>query len=285
MATIEQLEKRMPFREHGLGVSESYLRRPLMPSIRWGSVIAGVAFGMSVQLVLALLGLAIGLTTIEAEAGDPVGMGALFWASVSMLSASFAGGFVAARMSGLRRKTDGLLHGAVSWAVSTLMFATLASVAGGVLLGGVFNSMATETAREAKTEDYGLTTLLRGMIGGDASVSDVKTLQRYIRSGQREEATLLLSSMGMDPIQAATVVDQAMIAAGNPQRTFAQGIDAADRQVRSAGGSTWAVFGGVFLSLLLGMAGGVVGAKGSQRMVWNKGTTVGTGKDADTVPS
>src|SRR5512145_1445748 len=40
-----------------------------------------------------------------------------------MLIAAFVGGYVAARSAGLRRSTDGILHGVVWWGVTVLFFA------------------------------------------------------------------------------------------------------------------------------------------------------------------
>src|SRR4051812_48319352 len=82
-------------------------RRPLVPAIRWGAVFAGVAVGVSVQLALTLLGIASGLSSTDVSQGETVGMGPLIWAGLSMLIAAFIGGYVAARMTGLKRKVDG----------------------------------------------------------------------------------------------------------------------------------------------------------------------------------
>ncbi|HEX7633684.1 MAG TPA: hypothetical protein VF427_00210, partial [Noviherbaspirillum sp.] len=84
---------------------EPVTRRQLWPAIRWGAVIAGVAVGLSVQLVLTLLGIATGLSTVNLSQGETVGTGPLLWAGFSMLVSAFVGGYVAARMSGLKRKS------------------------------------------------------------------------------------------------------------------------------------------------------------------------------------
>jgi len=74
-------------------------RRPLFPAIRWGAVLAGVFVGVSVQLVMTLLGIATGLASANLAAGEAMGIGPLLWAGLSMLVAAFVGGYVAARMS------------------------------------------------------------------------------------------------------------------------------------------------------------------------------------------
>src|SRR6478609_2845631 len=87
-------------------------RRPLFTAIRWGAVLAGVVVGISVQLALTLFGIASGLS----PDGSPMtNATALLWAAFAMLVAALVAGYIAARMSGLKRRADGLLHGAVSW--------------------------------------------------------------------------------------------------------------------------------------------------------------------------
>jgi len=43
MATIEQLEPKIHYREQMMGARENLWRRPSFPAIRWGSIIAGRA--------------------------------------------------------------------------------------------------------------------------------------------------------------------------------------------------------------------------------------------------
>lgn len=140
MATADQ-EARSVFVQSPMDAI-SAARRPLFSAVRWGAIIAGVAAGVSVQLALTLLGIATGLSAADIAADNGrAAAGAMLWAGVSMLIAAYIGGYVAARMSGLKRKADGVLHGMVTWAVTTILFAVIAASAGGSLLGGIFNSM------------------------------------------------------------------------------------------------------------------------------------------------
>nr|NDG08961.1 hypothetical protein [Oxalobacteraceae bacterium] len=50
--------------------SETQFKRPLLSSIRWSAVIAGVAVGISVQLLLTLLGIASGLSMTGMQEGE-----------------------------------------------------------------------------------------------------------------------------------------------------------------------------------------------------------------------
>lgn len=244
-------------------------RRPLFPAIRWGAVLAGVVVGVSVQLVLTLLGIATGLTATDLSEGETVGMGPLLWAGVSMLVAAFVGGYVAARMSGLKRKADGILHGAVSWAVTTILFASLATSVGGTLAGGVFSNMG-QLARSgtAGGGDTPLAALMRSQ-GGRMDADSLRQLQDYLANGQRDEAVQLVSSMlGIDQAKASALVDQAMILSGSPGSASPQARAAADNAIHSAGATAWVIFGAVALALLIGIGGGALGAAGSRRVNW-----------------
>ncbi len=248
----------------------SSIRRPLIPAIRWGAVFAGVAVGVSVQLALTLLGIASGLSSSDVNQGDTAGMGPLVWAGLSMLIAAFIGGYVSARMTGLKRKVDGVLHGVVAWAVTTLLFATLATSAGGSMLSGVFNGLQTTTSTSAAAgSGNGLADMLKSQIGGTVNADQLKPLQQHIQAGRRDEAIQYMTgTMGVDQTRATTIVDQALIIAGAPERASPQARASAGKEVMIAGAAAWTVFLAVTLSLALGIAGGALGALGARRETW-----------------
>jgi hypothetical protein len=267
MATIG-LESGAGYREQGVGGLDILQRRSFFSVIRWGAVVAGVAFGISVQLVLTLLGIASGLSAIDVTRAETVGNGPLLWTAASMLIAAFAGGYVAARMSGLKRKVDGALHGAISWAVTTLLFALLATSAGGTLLGGVFSNMDSAMARSSAGGESIVGTMLRGQIGRNVDAATLQTLQQAIQAGRRDEAVQIMQSIGVDPARAGTIVDQALILSGSPAQASPQGRETATRVVQTASRAAWGVFATVALTLALGIVGGLLGAAGSRRTIW-----------------
>lgn len=251
------------------------LRRPMFPAIRWGAVLAGVAVGVSVQLALTLLGIATGLTATELAEGETMGTGPLIWAGFSMLVAAFVGGYVSARMSGLKRKADGILHGAVSWAVTTILFAVLATSVGGTLVSGVFSNM-NQLARVGASAAAGggpVADLIRSQ-GARVDPESLRQFQQSIQAGQREQAVQLLTSrMGVEPARAANLVDQALILTGSPQAASAQGRATAEGAMRTAGTAAWVVFLAVALALAIGIGGGALGAAGSRRVSWGANVT------------
>ncbi len=245
-------------------------RRPIFPAVRWGAIFAGVAAGVSVQLVLTLFGIATGLSSTEvADLNGGAAMGALLWAGVSMLVAAFVGGYVAARMSGLHRKADGVLHGLVSWAVTTLLFASVAAFAGGSMLGGIFNTMGSSVMQSSARSGSPVADILRAQVNGIDVVS-LQALQQHVQAGRRDDAIeMLVGSMGMDPDRAAKLVDQAMIVSGAANNASPQAQAAAARAVENAGTTAWVLFAAVALALAIGIAGGAIGAIGSRRTTWS----------------
>ena len=251
---------------------ENIVRRSLFPAIRWGAVLAGVAVGISVQLVLTLLGIASGLSMTSVQQGEAPGAGAMIWAGISMLLAALIGAYVAGRMSGLKRKTDGILHGVVSWAVTTLLFVVLATSAGGSLLSGLFSGLGqgASTVAQSGASPGGLAAMLNRQLGVNVTPESMRTLQSHITAGRRDQAIDYMStSMGVQRDRAATVVDQALIMSGSPEQASPQGRAAADRAIRGASTAAWVVFAAVALSLVLSVVGGLLGAMGARRTTWN----------------
>jgi len=271
MATID-IGSGAAYADPALAAQAAASRRPLFPAIRWSAIIAGVAVGLSVQLVLTLLGIATGLTSVDASRVNDVSATApLVWAAVSMLISAFIGGYVAARMSNLKRKVDGVLHGAVSWAVTTLLFAVLATSVGGSLLSGVFTSVVPNVARATVSAGGGgnLANALKNQLGVNVDQNTLRRLQDDIQAGRRDDAVQLMTgSMNMDQNRAETVVDQALIVSGSPEQASPQGRATTDNALRKAGTAAWSVFFAVLLSLIVGICGGLLGAMGARRTAW-----------------
>lgn len=115
--------------------SPAFLRR-----ISWGAILAGVAVAMSIQLLLNLLGIGVGASTVNPGHGNTPGeglaIGAGIWFVVSALISLFAGGVAAGRLAGVPNGKDGMLHGFTTWSVTTMLTLYLLSTAVGGLVGG-----------------------------------------------------------------------------------------------------------------------------------------------------
>jgi len=108
--------------------------------ISWGSILAGVAVALSLQLLLNLLGIGIGASTINPGQGDTPGsglaIGAGIWFAISALISLFCGGWAAGRLAGDPARKDGMLHGFTTWSLTTILTLVMLTSAVGGLIGG-----------------------------------------------------------------------------------------------------------------------------------------------------
>jgi hypothetical protein len=107
--------------------------------LSWGAVFAGLVVATALQIVLTLLGTAVGLTAWDpGESARGFGIAAGVWAILSILISLFVGGLATGRLAGILRRKDGALHGVLLWGLSTVL--TLWLLASGVstVAGGAF---------------------------------------------------------------------------------------------------------------------------------------------------
>jgi hypothetical protein len=206
--------------------------------ISWPAVFASLAVGVSVMLLLTLAGVAVGVSVVEPGADSPraITIGAAIWQTISMLIAALVGGYVAARLSGLRRTADGLLHGAVAWGATTVLYAALATTALGTLTAGMFGLLTTNAPDRT---------------AASASASGV----------DRDQAQRTLESMGLSAEQARTVIDQ--ITNSPPASNAAAPARTPEDVADTVGTATGWLSATVLLSLVLSLIGGVIGARGA----------------------
>lgn len=246
-------------------------RRPYFSAIRWTAIFGGLAAGIASYLLLALLGLAAGLTAVDPQAAEPVGAVPIatgIWTAVSMLIAAFIGGYVAARGSGLSRRTDGMLHGFVSWGATVVLFAWLTTTAVGSLLGGTFGILGQGLQGVAgaagQTSTGQLEQLITGTQGGDVSRQDLQALQGALQDGNRQQALdIMVNRMGLSQERAQQVVDPALAVMGPGAGQQAEQM--AEGAVSAVTAASWWLFIGMLLSLALSVWGGMLGARAISR--------------------
>ena len=109
--------------------------------VSWGGVWGGVLVAVGLLLLLAALGVAVGITATDPAQTDPskLGTGAGIWAGVSLLVALFVGGMVSTRIGAIFDGTTGFFEGALVWVVSVLLMGYLAASGVGTLAGGAFS--------------------------------------------------------------------------------------------------------------------------------------------------
>ena len=112
----------------------------LTKRISWSAVFAGVLVAIVTQMLLTLLGIGVGLGTIDpVQEQNPtagLGIGTAIWYIISSLLSLFVGGWVAGRLASTPRLFDGVIHGVLTWSLVTLFTVYLLTTAIGKIIGG-----------------------------------------------------------------------------------------------------------------------------------------------------
>ncbi|MBA4149662.1 MAG: hypothetical protein H0X66_16240 [Verrucomicrobia bacterium] len=180
--------------------------------ISWSAVFAGVVVTIMVGLLLNLLGIGIGLHTIEptTEAAPMAGLGigAGIWWVVSSLIALFAGGYVAGRLAGVTRTYDATLHGVLTWGVVTLITFYLLTTTFGALIGGTANMLGRGLAGGGQQQQQPgqQITAQHGGLGSAAAMAQIRAEANFLIMGddQKTQATENKQKVAQDLNQALT---------------------------------------------------------------------------------
>lgn len=142
----------------------------VLKRICWSAVFAGVLIALIVQIMLSLLGIGIGLGTLDfAEEKNPaagLGIGSAIWYGVTVLISLFAGGWVAGRLSSAPRSFDGIIHGLLTWSLTTILTFYFISTTVGRIIGGVSRFVGGTLATVGTAAGAGLAQAAPGI--GDA---------------------------------------------------------------------------------------------------------------------
>ncbi len=247
-------------------------RRPYFSAIRWTAILGGLVAGLGTYMLLALLGLATGLTVAEpgstaSSAGVPIGMG--IGTGLITLVTAFIGAYIAARMSGLSRSSDGMLHGFMTWAATMVLFAFLATTAISSILGGTFSMLGQglQGAGTAASSAQGSSPLgdeLRRMMTGSANASldaeDANLVWQRLQSGDRQGAIdHMVNQMGFSEQRATQLAET--LGSVSMEQLGEQARQSADSAVTALAAASWWLFIGLALSLLVALIGGTLGAR------------------------
>lgn len=253
--------------------------------ISWGAIFAGVVVALVIQVLLTLLGMGIGVATLDPGTADnpaasTFSIGAGIWYVVAGILAAFGGGYIAARMSGGTVATTGALHGLTTWAFTTLLVLYMLTTAAGSLVGGVFSGVTSalggasqtvaQAAGPALSEVNPLQALERGVRASGTSPEALNqtaiNAMRAVVSGDeaeaeaaREEAAAALAEARDIPVpEARTQVEQL-------EQQYLQTVDqaqtAATETAEAAASivSTGAIL--AFIALVLGAVAGWLGGR------------------------
>lgn len=115
------------------------------PRMSWQAILAGVILVMALEVLLGVLGAALGFGALHPGGQDTPDAGTLatnagLWSIGSTVVSLVLGGWATARLAGVVSRSDGMLHGLVIWGLALLLTVYLiASAAGGAfsVLGGL----------------------------------------------------------------------------------------------------------------------------------------------------
>jgi len=272
--------------------------------VSWGAILAGVVAALVVQLLLNILGVGIGASSLDAAnvSDNPSASGfsltAGIWWTLSGIIASFVGGVVAGRLCGTSDNNTAHWHGFVSWCAATLVIFYLLTSAVGGIIGGTFNALGSTVGAAGKGAASAVTGIAQNT-NGDALQSQMQRLvnpndaqsaqddiMAYVRasvSGDKPAADAsrdravdaLARTAKISPDEARTRLQQAeqraRQSADQVKQKAQQAAEATRKGVASAG-----IFG--FVALALGAVaawfGGGVGAPRRETTVVRAGRTV-----------
>ncbi|MBZ9632008.1 hypothetical protein LB465_14585 [Salegentibacter sp. LM13S] len=158
----------------------------------WGAIFAGALTALAVAFLLNLLGLGIGLSSIDPlTESDPLaglGTATIIWWGLSNLAALFVGGMVAGRMSGFSSGADGGIHGFLAWALYAIVtFYFLTSTVGSVM--------------------NGLGNTVSGLFGGDKAKQLTVQVDKAQQQSQ-DQANLTLDKVKEELLQVVNTAEQ-----------------------------------------------------------------------------
>ena len=199
--------------------------------ISWGAIFAGAVMALVTQLAFSLLGLGLGASAANPYSDDPVGglgMGAAIWTLLSVLISLFTGGYVAGRLAGMPRAQDSMLHGLVTFGLTSLLgFYLLTSGIGKVIggAGSLVSSVVSSATKAAGDAAPGLIDSAKDKL--QANGVDTSNIQ-----GQVEQ---LLRQTGKPALQPENLQNRAQNAGDQAQSTAqnaAQDPNAANADIK-----------------------------------------------------
>jgi hypothetical protein len=208
------------------------VRTIMLNQISWGAVFAGATIALVLQIILNLVGVGVGLSTIDVTAGSTPSAGSLsvgagIWWVISGIVAAAIGGYIAGRLSGKASRSTTAYHGLVAWAVSTLVVVYLLSSAASGLIGGALSTATSALGGAGKAIGGSVQTAVQTAAPSLNSVTDpMATIENKVRSASGGQdpaalrdaaATAVRTALSGEPTQQAAATDKAADALAKAQ--------------------------------------------------------------------
>lgn len=115
----------------------------MVPKISWPAIFSGVLVAAVSQLLLSLLGVGIGMASIDPIAEqkplEGIGIATVIWWSVTMFVSLFIGGWTTGRVYSAKVKGERTIHGLLTWCTFTVFSFLMLSTSVGMLISGIGN--------------------------------------------------------------------------------------------------------------------------------------------------
>ena len=171
----------------------------VVKKISWASIWAGALIGIVVLMLLNLLGLGVGFSSLdiqeERNPASGLGIGSGIWYIISSLIALFVAGWVSGRLAQTSRIFDGALHGILTWCIITLASLYFLTTTIGSIIGGA-GSLVSSTLGSVSQGSGKILELAGPEIKNQLENMDFSEMKN---SGTAEQAIELLKKADGDP--------------------------------------------------------------------------------------
>jgi hypothetical protein len=246
--------------------------------VSWGGIFGGVLCAVGLLILLAALGVAVGISAVQPgeTEGSTVGTGAAIWAGVSLLLALLFGGLVSTRIGAITDPQTGFFEGVLVWVVSILLMGYLTTSGIGMLAGGAFKMVGGAT--------QAIGTVMQGSGGIDTSggvdqilqrLKDPSTAQQIAAATgmQQSEVQATLSETAQrvennrdNPAQAAAEAKRGMAQLMDKAKSSGALEQKAEEVKPQAAKAAWITLGALVLSLLAAVFGAMLGRRRPPRV-------------------
>ena len=116
--------------------------------VNWAAIWAGFIVTTVAQIILSVIGIALGFSIWNPSEGGLGGfaLGAWIWLFVTAIISLFLGGMTIGRLTGALTRGDALLHSVVLWGLSAVLAMWMIANGVGMLVGSTLNVVTRTTA-------------------------------------------------------------------------------------------------------------------------------------------
>jgi len=217
--------------------------------ISWGAVLAGAVVALALYVVMTALGMAIGFSVGHDLSLKTLASGGLVWSILTVGLSLFAGGWTTSQLTAGETKCESMVHGVILWGT---VFAVMMGMVGMGIRSG-FGAMLNIAYAGDRVASRG---------GDDASLRELGFGDKDISEARERRAMATAKEWGFTQEQ----IDKAREAKQNVKDSVAS--TDADSVRRGVAMTTWGAVFGMILSMGAAIAGALVGAGPSFRLLW-----------------